>query len=322
MRSKLGVIGGIAVVCTVGSLLSGFVPADTSGVNAADAVAAIQEAAPEAVAGSTGTTAGTDADTASAVENDGVTVEVPTDADEGIVVTLGEAPALTIGLPFSDEASPATESQVPGVMVYDNNNGSSTVPVLRDSGVQINTVIDNADAPKRYDYPMDFGDGQSLHLNPDGSVTAFGGDGALVAFVAAPWARDANGNAVPTRYEVQGASLTQVIDFTEASAFPVVADPQFEWYMALPTVKTTRAETRQLMGLGAGPTGPGGAAKACGALLKVAGPAGIAAAGLCAVNVVSIMYNATKAYSAGQCARLLIGPGVIGTIPYKDSYCR
>jgi len=322
MRSTFVGVRAAVVASTVGGLLSGFVPVDASAVNAADAVAAIQEAAPEAIAGSTGTAAGTGAGTASVAENDGLRVAVPTDAAKGITLAVGDAPTLTIGLPFGEKASDATESPVPGVVVYDNDNGSSTVPVLRDGGMQINTVIDNADAPTRYDYPIDSGDGQSLQLNPDGSVTAVGVDGALSAFVAAPWAKDAEGNPVPTRYEVRGATLTQVIDFTEATAFPVVADPQFEWYMALPTVKTTRAETRQLMGLGAGPTGPGGAAKACGALLKVAGPAGIAAAGLCAVNIVSIMYNATKAYNAGQCARLLIGPGVIGTIPYKDGYCR
>ncbi|WP_369963054.1 hypothetical protein [Leifsonia sp. EB34] len=287
-----------------------------------DSVAVIQQIAPEAVAGSTGTAVRTDAETASAVEKDGLKVAVPTDAADGITLAAGGAPALTIGLPFGDKASDATESQVPGVVVYDNHNGSSTVPVIRDSGVQINTVIDNANAPKRYAYPMDLAGGQSLQLNPDGSVIAAGADGTLSAFVAAPWAKDAKGNPVPTHYEVEGDTLVQVIDFTEATAFPVVTDPQFEWYMAIPTVKTTRAETRELMGLGGGPSGPGGAAKACGALLKVAGPAGIAAAGLCAINIVSIMYNATNAYNSGQCARLLIGPGVIGTIPYKDSYCR
>lgn len=38
---------------------------------------------------------------------------------------------------------------------------------------------------------------------------------------------DATGQSVPTRYQIDGQSLVQVIDFTAATAFPVVADPDF-----------------------------------------------------------------------------------------------
>jgi hypothetical protein len=227
-------------------VLTGFVPNDSGTVNAVDAVAAIQQVAPEAVAGSAGTTEGTDSETAAAVETQAGSVTAPTDAADGIQIAGGDASALTIGLPFAQKASDATESQVPGVVVYDNNNGSSTVPVIRDGGVQISTVIDNANAPKRYDYPMDLPAGHRLYLNGDGSAIAAGEDGAVSAFVAPPWAKDANGNAVPTHYEVNGNTLTQVIDFTSATAFPVVADPSVSslwWGIA---IKLTRNETKEL----------------------------------------------------------------------------
>lgn len=220
----------VAAVCTVGGLLTGFVPADADTVNAADTVAAIQQVAPEAVAGSAGMTEGTDSVTAAAVESQAGTVTVPTDAVDGIQLTGGDAPALTIGLPFAQKASDATESQVPGVVVYNNNNGSSTVPVVRDGSVQISTVIDNANAPKRYDYPMDLAAGQRLQLNADGSVIAAGEDGSVSVYVAAPWAKDANGNPVPTHYEINGNTLTQVVDFTANTAFPVVADPTYTYW--------------------------------------------------------------------------------------------
>ena len=41
---------------------------------------------------------------------------------------------------------------------------------------------------------------------------------------AAPWAVDADGQALPTRFEVRGSQLVQVVD-TTAAAFPVVSDP-------------------------------------------------------------------------------------------------
>ncbi|WP_431247150.1 hypothetical protein [Leifsonia xyli] len=318
-------VATLAGACIIGAGLTGFAAPDAAETNAVDVVAVLQDIAPDTVADAVAS-AKTDADTAVEVTVPaGGAVEVPKDPTDGVQVTTpGDAPNVTIGLPFADQATDAAASPKAGVVVFDNHNGSSTVPVTRaDGGVQISTVIEGANAPTRYDYPITVRGEQSVHLLDDGAAYVGTEDGdAISAHIPAPWAKDANGDPVATHFEVSGDVLTQVVDFNPETAFPVVADPQFAWYWGLPGVKTTRAETRQLMGIGAGPTGPGGAAKACGALLKVAGPAGIAAAGLCAINIVSIMYNATKAYNAGQCAWLLISPGVIGTVPYKDSYCR
>ncbi|MFJ3395365.1 hypothetical protein [Leifsonia aquatica] len=306
-------------VCTVGGLLTGFTPANAS---ESAPLAALTAATPETVAKAADVaTTATGANAVDATVS-GTNVTVPVDPSSGI--SLGGADtSITVGLPFAKQANDANV-ETAGVVSYDNNNGSTTVPVVRDDGtLQINTVIEKAAAPKRYDYPLTIPEGQSLQLSADGSAYIGTEDASSIsAYIPAPWAKDANGTPVVTHFEVSGDVLTQVVDFTAETVFPVVADPQFEWYSGLPTVKTTRTETKQLAGIGAGPTGPGGAAKACGALLKVAGPVGIAAAALCAVNIVSIMFNASKAYNSGQCARLLIGPGVIGTISYKDSYCR
>jgi hypothetical protein len=47
---------------------------------------------------------------------------------------------------------------------------------------------------------------------------------AIVGVFQAPWAVDAVGNSLPTRLEVQGQELVQVVD-TSAAVFPVVSDP-------------------------------------------------------------------------------------------------
>lgn len=47
---------------------------------------------------------------------------------------------------------------------------------------------------------------------------------SLVGVFQAPWAVDASGQALPTRFEVQGDELVQVVDTTDA-VFPVVSDP-------------------------------------------------------------------------------------------------
>lgn len=213
------------MACAVGALLTGFTPAGEDKADAVEVVGEIQKISPDAVAGSVATNAGADAATAASVNRDGLEVTVPRDAGDGIRLAGGDEPVTVIGLPFGQHASDALESQLSGVVVYNNNNGSSTVPVVRDTGVQISTLIESANAPQRYDYPMELPMGEQLRLNPDGSVSAIDAAGDASFYVPAPWAKDANGAAVPTHYEVSGNVLTQVVAFTAASAFPVVADP-------------------------------------------------------------------------------------------------
>ena len=201
----------ITGICTLGGSLTGFVAADADTINAVDAVAAIQQVAPEAV-------------TEAAAS--GMGVSLPTDAADGIQLAGDDSSSVTIGLPFAQNAGEATESQVPGVVVYDNHNGSSTVPVVRADGtVQINTVIDNANAPKRYDYPIEVPVGSSLRQDADGTVAVVTSDGAPMAVFGDAWAKDANGNAVPTHYEVSGDTLTQIVEHGPGTAYPVIADP-------------------------------------------------------------------------------------------------
>ncbi|MDR1186617.1 MAG: hypothetical protein LBK95_04060 [Bifidobacteriaceae bacterium] len=52
-----------------------------------------------------------------------------------------------------------------------------------------------------------------------------------IAEVGAAWAVDANGNPVETHYEVTADGLKQVIDVDEETAFPVVADPSWLWWV-------------------------------------------------------------------------------------------
>ena len=156
----------------------------------------------------------------------GLPVSLPNNPADGIVLGTGED-AIGVGLPFAETADPASLPSDPGIAVYNNNNSSSTVPILRsDGGVQITTVIEDASAPHEYEYPITLPGGLALELGIDGDVSATPAGSSIPAlYVAAPWAKDANGNAVPTHYEVNGNTITQVVDFTEASSFPIVADP-------------------------------------------------------------------------------------------------
>ncbi|MGO4592323.1 hypothetical protein AB4Z18_00745 [Leifsonia sp. 2TAF2] len=217
----VSVCAAVVGMCVIGGTLTGF-SADAETVNATDAVAAVQRVAPEAISDLAKTTS--DTDTAAQASVSGVEVSVPKDASDGVQVSGGAE--LTIGLPFADQASTAADSQKTGVLVYDNNNGSSTVPVTHTDGtLQISTVIENASAPKRYDYPMSVPEGASLTQDANGTVAVVTADGSPLSVFGEAWAKDANGKAVPTHYEVHGNTLTQVVEFSQTTAFPVVADP-------------------------------------------------------------------------------------------------
>ncbi|WP_374009460.1 hypothetical protein [Leifsonia sp. LS-T14] len=206
--------------CAVAIGLAGFAYADADEVNAADAVAAIQNVVPQSLSGLAPVTS--DDEAAAEASVPGGIVAVPIDPADGL--TLGGS--VQISLPFAQQASDAADSPVPGVVAFDNNNGSTTVPmILSDGTVQINTVIENSNGPKRYDYPIDVPEGASLTRDENGTVAVVAMDGAPLRVFGDAWAKDANGKPVPTHYEVHGNVLTQVVNFTEATAFPVVADP-------------------------------------------------------------------------------------------------
>ena len=66
-----------------------------------------------------------------------------------------------------------------------------------------------------------------------------------LAYIEAPWALDAQGNAVPTSYEVRGMTLVQTVEH-QGAAYPVVADPSFSCGFMYCTIWHNRWETRQI----------------------------------------------------------------------------
>ena len=150
---------------------------------------------------------------------------VPATSDQPIK-THGEATEVSIWLPGSAAVSVQSVAGE-SVRVFDHGNGASSVPLAKDDGsVQILTIIDAAGAPEKYGYALDVPDGASLVLDEDGAVQIIGADGKFIGGVAPAWAVDAKGAAVPTRFEVAGATLTQVIDHRGGGfSYPIVADP-------------------------------------------------------------------------------------------------
>lgn len=158
--------------------------------------------------------------------------EVSLAADQGAsiqdnVVTVegyGSKSSIAVTLPVSANAENKLER---GVVVLSDNESSSIVPVkLEDGSVAIHSVLHDANAPTTYRYTFELKGGTKLVLDEDsGGVVAVNEEGGVDFLVAPPWATDANGASVPTRYTVAGNALIQHIDVDRSTAFPVVADP-------------------------------------------------------------------------------------------------
>jgi hypothetical protein len=254
----------------------------------------------------------------------GTTVELSGDAGDGIMVNTASGGDLGIGLPFASQADAGVV--VDGAVVYDNNNGSTTTPLVhQDGSVQILTTIADANAPTAYEYQFDLGQGATLKMNADGGVDVIAGTGATIASIAAPWAFDASGKAVPTRYETYGSSLIQVVVHRSAGVkYPVVADPQLSlgwWYY----LHFNIAETETVAGMGAG---AGSLTAMCALAGAPLGPVGAAALGVgCGVQAFSIVYNTgvAKNSTPEKCLYLKWRPLSGGTVysgTYMDSRCK
>lgn len=155
-------------------------------------------------------------------------VIVPIDPEQSIVISAGaqEDAPLSVALPTEVEVEHATIAD-DGTIVYEAVDGGAdvAVQVLDDASARIMTVIPDASASRKYTYDLAIPTDAVVTEGEDGSMLFTTPDGDWLGGVAAPWATDANGSPVPTRYRIEGSALVQEVDFTNTTAFPVVADP-------------------------------------------------------------------------------------------------
>lgn len=163
--------------------------------------------------------------------------------DGAVTVGVGAASSLVLELPTAGEPV----GEVDGRFLVGEGDAAFAVTPTRD-GAQVLVGIDSAEAPTRYAFGIDVPDGHAPTIRPDGSVEITDGR-TVVARVAAPWAVDAAGRAVPTRFEVSADGITQVVEHRVGRVtYPVVADPKI-YACDLRTsvcVKFSKKETKKI----------------------------------------------------------------------------
>ncbi|MEV7227291.1 hypothetical protein AB0M79_09755 [Polymorphospora sp. NPDC051019] len=166
-------------------------------------------------------------------------------AADGPAQINDDGSALIHGLAVQPQETGQKVQDQAGLLVVTDTRGSAeTVVQNLHSGVRYMSVLKDANAPTefRYRFPS-----TTLTMQEDGSV-AVQGAGELQAVILPAWAKDANGAAVPTGYEIQGDVLIQHIDHV-GSVYPIVADPSVStclvggWRPAV-CVKYNRSEVK------------------------------------------------------------------------------
>ncbi|WP_170285562.1 DUF2599 domain-containing protein [Microbacterium rhizomatis] len=179
-----------------------------------------------------------------AVSADQTGVSLPNSSADPVVVGHGRG-QITVRLPGGAAAAEAIGD---GLVGYDGGDGTTSVPIAKEDGsVQFTTIIESPDSPTSFRYDLDLPVGAKLEQVEDGGVAVVGGDGTVLYGILAPWAVDATGAAVDTKYVLEGTALVQVVDHSAASKYPVVADPwlggtwvqEWAWYSGIVRIALT-----------------------------------------------------------------------------------
>ncbi|MTB88806.1 hypothetical protein H9L21_12475 [Aeromicrobium senzhongii] len=242
----------------------------------------------------------------------------PTSAVKAGRVTLGASgsTAIAVDLPVTRTKAKKSDGRyvLPG-------RGDATVAVApTTTGTQILVGLDSAEAPTSYRFGLGSTPGVRPELTPDGGVDLVAGDGTLAAQVEAPWAVDAEGRRVPTRYEVREGAITQIVDHRAGEfAYPIVADPKLKFcdFKTAVCVKFSKKETKKIhnamfVSVGAG------ISTLCGQI-PAKNPAGIAVRAVCAAAVAAYFYKLRgvfkKAKKQGKCVELkfrIVAVAIVG----------
>ena len=175
------------------------------------------------------------------LEQENIKVEIPKNIAEPVVLKGKEqantkagkkAEDIKITMPQAKGSKVTKEKN--GVVGYESKDNFTNILEPTKEGIRLMTVIENKNAPERYEYKLDIKGGYVL-------TESFGEDGKkgiavltkdqsdLIAMVDAPWAKDGSGKDIETYYEIKGNSIVQVVKHkVKGTVYPVSADPYVE----------------------------------------------------------------------------------------------
>lgn len=182
------------------------------------------------------------------------TMTIPKEGDADIEMSSEDGSEdISMSLPQEAELSDAIVT-TNGTIVYEGDN-DATVSVqplqieesdLTVMGNRTMVTIENKNASKEYSFEYKLPENSRLVKAEDyyqdmkqdepitdeeialekGWIYVVDADNEILAAIEPAWAQDADGNSVPTYYEISGTTLIQVVEFGQGSKFPIIADPK------------------------------------------------------------------------------------------------
>lgn len=262
------------------------------------------------------------------LDGDG-TATIAAAPDDGVSVRSSDGEeTMSVSLPGAGHLDDATVGEDGSVTYLGDANTPSINVIAGEEKIRASTIISDASQTERFEY--DFGGGVTVEIQHDGSAIAYTTEEVtdpdtgvttsiekIVADVATPWARDADGIDVPTRYEASGSTLVQVVEHRSGNyTYPIVADPTFDRPNFFQyRVRFNRAETATIASGGAGLI----ASIGCGAMAPV-----------CVIAGGTIWWNASVAQKSSpkRCVQVTatqpyVVPGLVWWVDtYRGGPCR
>ncbi len=157
-----------------------------------------------------------------------VAVRIPKQLSEGV-----QAPATSLSVVpvASNGASLAgSEGTVDGAAVFFANTSTDSDTIVKPStwGFAVDTILRSAQSPQQLSFRVGMPEGASLVEAKDGSGDVeVVKEGAMIARIPVPSARDAVGSQVPVSMSVSGDILALSIDVSATVQYPIDVDPEF-----------------------------------------------------------------------------------------------
>ncbi|WP_461474831.1 hypothetical protein [Microbacterium sp. HJ5] len=153
---------------------------------------------------------------------------------EGAPVPADVIDVPNFSIDFADGVEGETRAGLTEITTDDASSEAYVQPT--DAGVRVLTATLDSSGPSTYEYTVDVP--VSAELVQVGELYFLEDATQVYGVLHAPWALDAEGNAVPTSYTWEGGTLTQHLNFAQDTVFPVIADPFWTYSYKFATNKT------------------------------------------------------------------------------------
>lgn len=181
-----------------------------------------------------------------------IAVTIPADSAKAVTATK-QTPAgpITVSVGIGAQAASPGVLASDGSVVYSDAGDTKQTVRPTDDGFRIHTILEDASASTEINHTVALPAGVRLVAGKDmpaskdipqggtevAAVFLVGADDKVIGGFSAPWAKDAQGAAVPTHFEIRSGNLVQIVDHQSAGVvYPVVADP----YLGFDLIQSAR----------------------------------------------------------------------------------